>query len=68
MENTDLPEGLSRPARRALSGAGIERLEHLGQMNESEVLRLHGMGPKALEQLRSALAARGRSFAGEERR
>jgi len=68
MENNDLPEGLSRPARRALAGAGIERLEHLSRMSESEVHRLHGMGPKALEQLRSALATKGRSFAVEERR
>jgi hypothetical protein len=26
-------------------------------------MRLHGMGPKALEQLRRALAAQGRAFA-----
>jgi len=68
MENSDLPEGLSKPARRALAGAGVERLEQLTLISESEVYRLHGMGPKALEQLRSALAARGRSFAGEEER
>jgi hypothetical protein len=28
---------------------------------------LHGIGPKALEQLRQALAARGLSFAGRQR-
>jgi hypothetical protein len=59
----DLPSGLSRPARRALVGAGYARLEQLAGITEAEVLSLHGMGPKALDQLRSALAARGQSFA-----
>jgi hypothetical protein len=61
--NTDLPSKLSRPARRALVGAGYARLEQLAGVTEAEVLRLHGMGPRALDQLRSALAARGQSFA-----
>jgi hypothetical protein len=61
--NTDLPSELSRPAWRALTGAGYTRLEQLAGVTEAEVLRLHGMGPRALDQLRSALASRGRSFA-----
>jgi hypothetical protein len=61
--NTGLPSELSRPARRALIGAGYTRLEQLAGVREAEVLTLHGMGPKALDQLRSALAARGQSFA-----
>ena len=61
--NTGLPSELSRPARRALIGAGYTRLEQLAGVREAEVLPLHGMGPKALDQLRSALAARGQSFA-----
>jgi hypothetical protein len=60
---SDLPSGLSRPARRALDRAGYARLEQLTGITEAEVLRLHGMGPKALDQLRGALAARGQSFA-----
>jgi hypothetical protein len=60
---SDLPRGLSRPARRALDRAGYARLEQLTGITEAEVLRLHGMGPKALDQLRGALAARGQSFA-----
>ncbi len=63
---SDLPSGLSRPARRALDSAGYARLEQLTGITEAEVLRLHGMGPKALDQLRSALAARGQSFAAPE--
>lgn len=56
---------LSQPALRALNGAGYWRLEQLTEVREGEIKRLHGMGPKALEQLRQALAARGLSFASE---
>jgi DNA-directed RNA polymerase alpha subunit len=59
-----LPAGLSAPARRALAGAGIATLDDLALRTEADVLRLHGMGPKAMEALRHALADRGRSFAG----
>ena len=61
LEIGDLPAGLSKPARRAL--AGYSRLEQLTEVSEGELLRLHGMGPKALDELRRALAARGLSFA-----
>jgi DNA-directed RNA polymerase alpha subunit len=62
MEN-DLPSKLSKPALRALEGAGYIRLEQFTKLSEAEVLQLHGMGPKALEQIRHALAAKGLSFA-----
>ena len=59
---SDLPAGLSEPARRALASAGYTRLEHLATVSEKELLKLHGVGPKAIEQLRPALAAKGLSF------
>lgn len=59
----DLPTGLSKPALRALEGAGYLRLEQFTKLTEAEVLKLHGMGPKGLEQIRHALAAKGLSFA-----
>lgn len=61
--DNDLPATLGKPAQRALSGAGYTRLDQLTAVSEADVLKLHGMGPKALEQLRQALAARGLSFA-----
>lgn len=61
-QESDLPTGLSRPAQRALAGAGYSRLEQFARVSEAEVLRLHGMGPKALEMIRCALDARGLSF------
>jgi hypothetical protein len=60
---TDFPTGLSKPAQRALAGAGYVRLEQLTTVREAELLKLHGMGPKALRLLRRALEARGLSFA-----
>jgi hypothetical protein len=60
---SDLPAGLASPARRALAGAGYVRLEQLTTVSEADLLKLHGMGPKALDQIRNALAERGQSFA-----
>jgi hypothetical protein len=60
-EKTDLPK-LAAPARRALLGAGYTRLEQLAEVSESEVMKLHGMGPNALRVLREALEQRGLSF------
>jgi DNA-directed RNA polymerase alpha subunit len=60
---SDLPTELAKPAQRALAGAGYVRLEQLTKVSEAEVLKLHGMGPKALNQIRRALAAKGQSFA-----
>jgi DNA-directed RNA polymerase alpha subunit len=59
---SDLPTGLAKPAQRALAGAGYARLEQFTRVSEAEIMKLHGMGPKALDQIRRALAARGLSF------
>jgi hypothetical protein len=59
----DLPRSLGKPAKRALANAGVQDLDQLTYMTESEVLELHGMGQSALGQLRLALADRGKSFA-----
>lgn len=55
---SNLPAGLSAPARRALAAAGYTRLDQLVGVSEAELLKLHGMGPKAIEQIRRALAAK----------
>lgn len=65
---SDFPAGLAAPARRALTGAGYSRLEQLTKVSEAELKKLHGMGPKALGQLRQALSAKGLSFAAEKNR
>jgi DNA-directed RNA polymerase alpha subunit len=63
----DLPIELAKPARRALAEAGYARLDQLTGLTEAEVKQLHGVGPKAIDQLRRALGAKGLSFADEKR-
>ncbi len=58
----DLPASLAASARRALAAAGYSRLEQFTELTEAEIGRRHGMGPKAIEQIRLALAAKGLSF------
>ena len=62
----DLPK-LSAPSRAAFALAGYTRLEDFTKVTEKEILKLHGVGPNAIEQLRRALAAKGLSFAEPKR-
>ena len=62
----DLPAGLSSPALRALRRAGYTRLEQFTDLRESDLSRLHGMGAKAIGQIRVALAAQGQGLAEED--
>ncbi len=57
-QKTDLPIGLVKPARRALVEAGYWRLEQLTDLSKAELKRLHGVGPKTLDQLRCALGTK----------
>jgi hypothetical protein len=60
---SDFPK-ISNPATRALHLAGYFKLEQLTNVTEAELLKLHGMGPKAIRILRETLEARGLSFKG----
>jgi ERCC4-type nuclease len=51
-EATDLPK----------LAAGYTSLTDLTEVSESEVMKLHGMGPNAMRALRKALEERGLSF------
>lgn len=53
----DLPKGIGAPARRALAQAGYIRLEQLNGVPRVTLSKLHGMGPKALRMLETALKA-----------
>jgi len=61
----ELPAGLPAPARRALEGAGYTTLDALVAVRESDLLLLHGMGPKAVGLLREAMAEHRLAFAGD---
>lgn len=62
LSESDLPREIGKPATRALTQAGYYRLEQLTTVSAGEILKLHGVGPKAIGLLRSALSARGLSF------
>ena len=56
-------DGIGAPAQRALARAGYKRLDQLSKVTESDLAKLHGMGPKALTLLRARLAEQGTHFA-----
>lgn len=56
---TSLPAGLSQPALRALDTAGFHTLESVAGASASQLLALHGLGPKAIRILQEALESRG---------
>ncbi|CAG9621832.1 helix-hairpin-helix domain-containing protein [Sutcliffiella rhizosphaerae] len=60
---SDLPSKIGKPATRALVRAGYLRLEQFTELTESDVLKLHGMGPKAMGIIKDALEEKGLSFA-----
>ena len=61
---SDLPK-LSAPAQRALASLGIERLDQLTKYKESEIKKLHGLGPSTIKALHAAMKARRLTFAKE---
>lgn len=58
---SDLPK-IGAPAQRALATVGVYRLTDLTKFTEKEILKLHGMGPKAFEILLRALEENGLAF------
>ena len=61
----DLPK-LSAPAHRALAGAGIQNLKQLTKFTESDIQKLHGIGPRVMKELHAAMQANGLSFRPEK--
>jgi hypothetical protein len=59
---TPLPS-IGAPATRALRAAGLTTLESLTAVSEAHVTGLHGVGPIAMDRLRTALAEASMAFA-----
>ena len=59
---SNFPKGVSRPALRALLGAGYRDLKSLTKARKADVLAWHGMGPKALGLIEAAMKERGLKF------
>lgn len=58
---------IGKVARRELANAGYTHLEQLPHVSEAELLKIHGVGPKATRILGEALAEKGLSFAPKEK-
>jgi hypothetical protein len=56
MTLTDELPRIGAPATRALAGIGVTRLSQLTEHRAVDLLKLHGMGPRAITLLRQALA------------
>jgi hypothetical protein len=50
---------IGAPATRALNGAGYQSLRQLAGVPRRELVKLHGVGPKALRTLEQALEEHG---------
>jgi hypothetical protein len=60
------PDGIAKPALRALESIGVVQLAQTTRFTESRLLALHGMGPKAIGIIKTALRAQGKSLAKEQ--
>ncbi|QKJ18948.1 hypothetical protein [Microbacterium hominis] len=61
---SELPVSIGKVARRELAVHGITRFEQMTSLTESDVLNIHGVGPKAVRILAKELDSRGMRFAG----
>ncbi|HVU87489.1 MAG TPA: helix-hairpin-helix domain-containing protein [Pirellulales bacterium] len=52
-----LPAGLSQPALRALARAGYTSVAQLARVDDAELLKMHGFGPKGIKTIRAALGS-----------
>ncbi len=60
---TELTPRIGQTARRVLALEGYTRYDDLTRTSAAELLRIHGVGPKAIRILREELALRGLAFA-----
>ena len=61
--DTEFPGRMGKVAPRELAAHGYTRYEQLTSVTPKELLKIHGVGPKAIRILEEELAARGLSFA-----
>lgn len=58
---TNIPN-IGKTAANALSSIGITELEHLKRIDENNLLKIHGVGPKAVNILKQALTGSNLKF------
>jgi hypothetical protein len=60
---TEFPREIGRTALRELAFDGFTRYEQLTKVSAKDLLKIHGVGPKAVRILGEELATRGLTFA-----
>jgi predicted flap endonuclease-1-like 5' DNA nuclease len=60
--DTEFPQRMGKVAPRALESAGYTRYEQLTTVSRKDLMKIHGVGPKAIRVLEEELAGRGLSF------
>lgn len=58
----NLPAGLAQPALRALASAGIKQLADFTKLKESDLVKMHGIGPNAMTKIKKVMDEAGLSF------
>lgn len=61
-DESEFPPSLGKVARRELAVHGITRFDQLTSRSALDLLRIHGVGPKAVRILAEELHARGLRF------
>jgi hypothetical protein len=59
---TGWPKGMGTPAQRALEAIGVTSLDKVTRFSKSELLALHGVGPKAVAVIEAALNEQGKAL------
>lgn len=57
---------IGKPAMNAFKSINVTSLEQIAKFSEDELLKLHGVGPKAIQVLKSALSDIGLTFSNNE--
>ena len=60
---TEFPHGIGRVAKRELALNGYTRYDQLTKTTAADLLKIHGVGKKAVSILGEELAKRGQTFA-----
>ncbi len=61
-DEDELPKSIGAPATRALAGAGFTNLSQLVGVPAKDLEALHGIGPRAIVIIQTALDERGQSL------
>ena len=65
MTGTEFPRTIGKVAARELAAHGYTTYDSLTKVSAKELLKIHGVGPKAIRILGEELAAQGKAYAAD---